>query len=406
MDSIFFWFLLNLIATCFLALYSMGEMALVSFNKIRLQFYLKEGSKRAEWLNFLLKNPSRLFGTTLIGVNVAMMFGSEFGREFFSQMGIDPDFAPLFQVPFVIIFGELAPQFAARSFSEHVAILLSPVLYFSSKIMAPFVIILGWISKLANRLLGGHETHHEMFLTLEELQKILEEQEDDRIHGQNRDFDSLVTSIFRLRGKTARKIMTPLNEVFTLSSNTTVAQFRKSLKRPVAFIPIYNKNPQNIIGITFIRDLIRAGETDKVRDYSKAPWFITENTPLLQILKQFQKNSQTVACVLNNKGQAQGFLSLDDLLEDIFGKNYHTHTKARKVIDVTVSGDMTVQKFNKEFGTNLPFDEEEETLSDYLKTHFDHHPEVGESYLVAPYELIVKESTILDIKSIQVKSRI
>lgn len=403
MDSLF-WLLLNIIATVFLAFYSMGEMALVSFNKIRLQFYKKESSKRAEWLNYLLKNPSRLFGTTLIGVNVAMMFGSEFGREFFNSAGIDPDLAPLFQVPFVIIFGELAPQFAARRFSEHVALLVSPLLYFSSKVMAPFVISLGWISKVANKLLGGHETHHELFLTLEELQKILEEQEDDRLKGQNQDFDSLVASIFRLRGKTARKIMTPLREVFMLSASTTVAQFRKSLKRPVDFVPIYNKEPERIIGITFIRDLIRANDTQKIRDFSRAPWFITENTPLLQILKQFRKSSQTVACVLNSRGQAEGFLSLDDLLEDIFGKDYPSPSKARKVIDVTVPGEMSLQAFNKEFGVEL-VEEGAETISDYLLKHFEHHPEVGESFLIPPYELIIKESSILDIKSIQVKSR-
>jgi CBS domain containing-hemolysin-like protein len=398
-----FWLFLFIVATVILAIYSMGEMAMVSFNKIRIQFYLQEGSKKASWLHYLITHPSQLFGTTLIGVNVAMMFGSEFAREIVSSVGLDPDWAPLMSVPFVIIFGELAPQFAARRFSEHVALLLSPILYISSIVLAPFVLFLGVISRFFNRLMGGKETHHELFLTLDELQRILEEQDEDRPREKNSDFDSLVASIFRLRGKTASRIMTPLKEVFTIPANTTVQHLRKTLKKPFPFIPIYNREPQNIIGIVSIRNLIRSNESRKVRDYSRNPWFIAENTPLIEILKQFRKSSETVACVLDSKGGTQGFINLDDLLEDIFGKA-PIHSKSKKFVDVTVDGDMTLEKFNKEFGTYI----EEEgctTLSDFIVLKLEHNPEEGEIVFVPPYELIVKEVTLLDVKSVQVKTQ-
>lgn len=154
MDSIS-WLLLNLVSIIVLGFFSMEEMALVSLNKIRLQFFLTKGNKRAGWINYLLSHPSRLFGTTLIGVNVAMMLGSEFAREFHSSIGLDPDLAPITQVFLVVVFGELAPQFAARRYSEHVAFLGAPILYFASKILAPFIYLLGVISKIANRLMGG-----------------------------------------------------------------------------------------------------------------------------------------------------------------------------------------------------------------------------------------------------------
>lgn len=400
-----FWFVLFLIFTFILALYSMGEMAMISFNKIRLQFYLSEGSKRAGWLNYLFTHPSRLFGTTLIGVNVAMMFASEFARESFHSIGLNPDLTPLLSVPIIIIIGELAPQFAARSFPEHVALLLSPVLYFSSIILAPFVNFLGWISRLFNRLVGGKETHHELFLTQEELQHILEEQDEDRPRDQGKDFDSLISSLFLLRGKTASRVMTPLNEVYAIPANTTIGFLRKNLKKGVPFIPIYHKEKNNIVGIASLRTLIRANDSKLVRDYARNPWFISEQTPLLEILKQFRKSSETVACVLNSKGVTQGLLNLDDLLEDLFGKTAPLKTKSKQLVDVTVPGDMPIDHFNKEFGLTLS-EEDYDTLSDFLMDRLDHLPEEGETVTVPPYLLTVKEVTLADVKSVQVRTMV
>lgn len=401
MDSLF-WLSLNILTIVILGFFSMEEMAIVSFNKIRLQFFIAQGSKKAEWLNYLLSHPSRLFGTTLIGVNVAMMLGSEFAREFHSSIGLDPDFAPLSQVLLVIIFGELAPQFAARRFSEHVAFLGAPILYFTSKLMAPFVWILGVISKGANRLLGGKETHHDLFLTLEELQKILEDTEEGPT-GKTEEFNTIVSNIFRLRSLIAKKAMTPIKEIVSLPSQTTIAQLRKLLTKSITWIPIYHNDPDNIVGIVFLRDLVRAPDTKRVRDYAVSPWFITENTPVLQVLQQFRKNKALVAVVINSLGRAEGILGLDDILDDIFGRLVKT-PPTQLVIDVTLPGSMTLSAFNKEFKTSL-HEEGCETLADLFLKRLEHHPEEGESLYLPPFEFSIKESSLMEIKKINVRTK-
>lgn len=402
MDSLY-WLTLNIISIVILGFFSMEEMAIVSFNKIRLHFFMTQGSKSAQWLHYLLSHPSRLFGTTLIGVNVAMMLGSEFAREFHASMGLDPDWAPLSQVLLVIIFGELAPQFAARRFSEHVALLGAPILYFTSKAMAPFVWILGVISKGANYLLGGKETHHDLFLTLEELQKILEETEEERPSGKSDEFDTIVSNIFRLRNLTARKAMTPLKEVFSLSSQTTVAYLRKVLHKPLSWIPVYHKSPENVVAIVFLRDLVRAQDTKRIRDYAVSPWFITENTPILQVLKQFRKNKANVAVVIDSQGRAQGILGLDDILDDIFGRLIQPPT-SKVIIDVTLHGSMPLTTFNKEFKTTIQ-EEGCETLADLFLKKLEHHPVVGESLFYPPFELTIKESSFMDIRKVRVTTK-
>src|SRR5262245_63138653 len=113
----------------------MIEMASVLLNLVRLHYYVSKGEKRAVLFNELLNYPSRLFGTTLIMVNSATVFGSEFSREFHEAIGLSPDLAPLTQVLLVLIFGELSPMFAARTHSEHMALLGIPLLYASAKIL-------------------------------------------------------------------------------------------------------------------------------------------------------------------------------------------------------------------------------------------------------------------------------
>lgn len=87
----------------------MLELAAVSFNRVRLEYYVSKKIKRAVWLHYLLQKPSRLFGTVMLGVNVALQVGSQSAREFYSSIGLDPNWAPLSQVFLVVILAELTP---------------------------------------------------------------------------------------------------------------------------------------------------------------------------------------------------------------------------------------------------------------------------------------------------------
>jgi CBS domain containing-hemolysin-like protein len=405
------WLFFNFLTIIILAFYSMIEMACVSLNKVRLHYYVSQGDTRAIYLNSLLQNPSRLFGTTLIGVNVAMVVGSECAREFFSALGLSPDWAPLPQILLVVIFGELAPMFAARHYSEHVAMLGARLLYASATLMTPILAGINLISKIANRLLYQTNSEPDLFLSQEELQKILEE------HGEeySQDFDSeefntIAANIFHLRVKNATQIMTPLKAVPMIASNGTVVQMRAILKKTGAdYLLVYHNNQTNIVGLAFPRDLVRVPNTKRVRDYARPPWFVTENTKAMQILKQFRRNNQTVAVILNDQGAAVGVLNLDDLLEEIIGKVDEGDTgvklkKSFRLIERTLSGEMLVSEFNRQFEAEL--DETEDlTLAQFIASKLGHVPEEGDSIYIAPFEFEVKEASLLGAKTILVISR-
>lgn len=409
------WLLFNLVSIMTLSFYSMIEMACVSINKVRLKFYVSQGVKRAQWLEYLLHNPTRLFGTTLIGVNVATIVSSECARQFHQAIGIDPDWAPLTQVFIVLIFGELAPMFAARVHSEHMALLGAPIVYASSKILSPVIWILGGISRMMNKLLGGKETHPNVLLGQDELVKILEEMDEELPdHTESEEFNAIASNIFRVREKEARNVMSPLTQDRMIPSNLTVGQLRSQLIRGYSEVIIYFRDTANVVGIAPIRDLIRVPDTKKVRDYSYSPWFVTEKTKIMHILKQFRQNNENIAIVLDDKGHAKGILSMDDIIQEIFGKQKAGRKKTSKqdrgekkivVVDRTVNGDMTLEDFNKEFGSHFD-DQSSTTLSAYLMKIFGHHPEAGEELYLPPFEFTVLETSILEIVKVKVRTKL
>lgn len=407
------WLLLNILSIAVLAFYSMLEMACVSFNKVRLQYYVNKGSKRAEWLNYLLHSPSRLFGTTLLGVNVAMFIGSECAREFHLAIGVDPNLAPVTQVFIVIIFGELAPMFAARHHPEHVAMLGVPIVYFSAKIMAPIVWILGKISSLSLHLFGDKEGSGDRYLSQEELIKILEDiDEEHHQEGDGEDLGAIASNIFSLHEKNVEGVMTPLSSLPMLPSNATILQMKNMLRRTDAeILPIYHRHHANIIAIANPRDMLRLSDFKRVRSYASPPWFITKTSRLTELLKQFRYNQERVAIVLNEKGNAIGMVSLDALLGEVFGKiggDEESDSKSSSAVfldDRTLLGTMKVREFNEKFNADLAFDGEV-ALGDMIVEIMGHPPKSGDRVAISNFEFVVKEVTLLSVKSISVSSKV
>lgn len=406
-SSALWWLFFNIVSIVLLAFYSMMEMACVSFNKVRLHYYVNQGNRRAEMLNYLLQHPFRLFGTTLIGVNVAMVIGSECSREFHAAIGLNPGLAPLSQVILVVIFGELAPMFAARHYAEHVAMLGVPLVYTTARLLTPALWIVGWVSKFANYLFKGKSEEVNLFLNKDELQKILEEHGDEPMQKETQEMNLITQNIFRLRHLTAHDIMVPLHVIPRLPSKATVAQMKELIKKTnTDFILIYYQEYKHIVGTAFPRDYLRVPDIKRIRDYSRQPWFVTETTPLTTILQQFQRNNQSVAIILDRHGQAKGLITLNDLLSNVFGESQQTSGKEKSpiLIERTFPGDMKVKDFNRQFPITIDADGSL-TLSELMEQVQGHLPEKGETVVIKPFELTVKESSLLEIKSVVVKTK-
>jgi len=404
-----FWFVLTIVFIATQALYNMVEMAIVSFNKVRLQYYVNKGDKRAVWIHKLIQKPSRFFGTTLLGVTISLQVGSECARQFYYSMGLNPDLALITQFFLVVIIAELAPIFAARRYAENVSMLGSPIIYASSLVMAPIVWTCGVITNAFIKLFAGTQQEPDLFLSRDEIQRIVEEQEESLpVSGEKGDFNLIVSNIFHLKNKVAKQVMVPLDKIKMIPSTATIGEVRQlQAKVSVSFLPIYHRYRSNIVAMAFSRDLIRIPDNRRARDNAKSPWFITEQTTITQILNQFRHNNQHVAVVLDEKGQAKGILSLEDILEEIFEESdasfVEQPVEEQLVIERSFPGEMKISEFNSAFHANIERDGAE-TLEELIVNHLGAHPHQGESVRIDRFEFTVEESNILGIKTISVRT--
>ena len=291
-------------------------------------------------------------------------------------------------------------------------------LFFLAKAMKPVLYTLHIITHPINMLVGGSSRKEVSIFTREEIQKLLETtQHEDPQQTEGEDINAIVANIFSLRRKKAKDVMEPLITVPLVPSNCTVAHMRHIMKGSWQdLLLIYHRHRKHIVGIAYPRDLLRASDSKRVHDYSRPPWFITKDTSVLKILEQFRQNNQDLAIVLNKQGSAEGVLTLDLIIQEIFGKiplaSFSEKTgipagtrKTKQLVDRTINGDMTVEEFSKEFQMVLDAPQKQ-TISQMITENLGHQPETGEAIFLDPLVLTVKETALLGAKVVQVKTRL
>lgn len=405
------WFLFSALF-CIVAqsFFAMMEMACVSFNKVRLQYFISKKDRSAIHLQYLLAHPALLFGTTLICVNAALLIGSECSRKFYEGLGFSPFWAPISQAFLILIFAEIAPMFAGRRYAEHAVMLGVTTLYVVAVILRPFIWLIDLFCSWIHNFFGS-ELKNEGYLSREELQNVIEAREEKYFSQEKDELNTVMDSIFSLKNKIAKELMIPIKDVKMLPAQATLAEIRPLLlDEYIPYVPLFHKDRSNIVAVAYPRDLLRLTESKKIRDHSRAPWFITESATILQILKQFRKNNQSVAIVLNQTGLAIGILTLDDIVDEIFGQEdkwssflEDTPFMHKIALDRAFPGDMPLNEFKEQYQVNISF-KHAKTLAQAMELALGHIPREGENVRIDQFELIVEEATFLGPKTILVRT--
>lgn len=406
MNSPYFYLTLLLIALIMQGFFTMLEMALVTFNKLRVQYYVQRGEKKAHWIYYLKNHPIKLFGTTLIGMHFAMQFGSECARRLYESIGINPNLSPILQTIIVLIFAELAPMFAAARSSEQVSLRGISIIYGASILFSPFIWFFDKLCVLIHSLFNW-SPYVKNYLTREELQTAIEELEEKK--GERaQQFNYIVSNIFSLRAKTAVHLMQPFVPSLLLPSNCTVSDLRlHGFRHPNPYYLITGEETENVIGIAYVRDFLRVDKNALIRPYIKMPWFISEKTPIMQIVKQFRVNNQRLAIVLDTSGHAKGILSLQAIIEEIFQGEIakKSDNRIQILIDKTFSGNSRIEDIEKELGIIIAT-KKDQTLEELFLEHLERYPIKGDILYLEGVILTVRDSSFLGNMRINIKSNL
>ena len=365
----------------------------MTLNRYRLQHLVKQKHKGAIKASRLLKRPDRLIGLILLGNNFVNVLASSLttviALRITGESGIAIAAGILTLV--ILIFSEVAPKTLAAIKPELIAFpaawIYSPML----KLFYPIVWIVNLVANLLLRIVGIHVAKHSKEeLTKEELKSIVSEAGTsipDR-------YQNMLLSIIDLESATVEDIMTPRNEIIGIDLEDPLDVIIKQLTDcPHTRIPIYKENIDRVIGFLHIRKLLTLSSIASLtkQDISKnliEPFFIPESTPLHKQIQTFKVEKLRVGLIIDEYGNVQGLVTLDDLLQELVGEIISDEPDVRKQADGSflVDSSITIRELNRINNWELPI-EGPKTLNGLIIEFMEMIPKPGTSVKLHGYTL-------------------
>jgi Mg2+/Co2+ transporter CorB len=396
------------------AYFSGSETGMMSLNRYRLRHLEKEKHKGAKRVSKLLKRPDRLIGLILIGNNLvniaAASIATVIGIRYFGDVyGMLASTVGLTLI--ILIFAEVTPKTLAALYPEKIAFPSSIVLSLLLKLMFPLVIAVNWITNGILMLLGiSSEQREQHSLSSEELRTVVNES-GSLLHEQDQ---SMLMSILDLEKVSVEDIMIPRSELVGIDVNDDWKKIQKQLTQANhTRVLLYRDNIDDVVGYIHARDALKLLSKSQ---FTKATllravrelYFIPEGTPLnIQLLK-FQHAKERLGLVVDEYGDIQGLVTLEDILEEIVGDftTTMTPTTSEEVIlqpdgSYLVDGSASVRDVNKEMSWELPTDGPK-TLNGLIIEHFEDIPQSNLSIRIAGYPIEIVEVSSNRIKTVRV----
>jgi len=371
---------------CLSAFFSSSETGMMSINRYRLSHQANSGESRAQRVMRLLARPDRLIGVILIGNNLvnnlAAAIATVLAIHFFGEV-TGPAIAPLVLTIVILIFAEVTPKTYAAVKPERIAYPASLVLEPLLKLLYPLVWMVNAISNGLLRLLGVKSIDGESDnLTRDELRTVVHEAGTliPRRH------QAMLLSILDLENVTVNDIMVPRHEVMGLDLDDDLDDILAHIRTSQhTRLPVYKGDINNIIGMLHLRNAARflsRGEVTKAAIVQEArePYFIPESTPLHTQLLNFQNQKRRIGIVVDEYGDVEGLVTLEDILEEIVGEfttdvaglnqEIHPQEDGSHVIDGTAN----IRDINKALGWQLPTDGPK-TLNGVILEHLESFPD-------------------------------
>jgi Mg2+/Co2+ transporter CorB len=401
------------------AYFSGSETGMMSLNRYRLRHLEKEKHKGAKRVSKLLKRPDRLIGLILIGNNLVNIAASSIATiialRLAVEVGLSKDLALLISTIvltlLILIFAEVTPKTLAALYPEKIAFPSSILLSILLKVLFPFVIAVNWITNGILMLLGiSSEQREQHSLSSEELRTVVNES-GALLHEQDQ---SMLMSILDLEKVSVDDIMIPRSELVGIDVNDNWKKIQKQLTQANhTRVLLYRDNIDDVVGYIHARDALKLLSKSQ---FTKATllravrelYFIPEGTPLnIQLLK-FQHAKERLGLVVDEYGDIQGLVTLEDILEEIVGDftTTQTPTPSDEVNlqpdgSYLVDGSASIRDVNKEMSWLLPTDGPK-TLNGLIIEHLEDIPQNNISVRIAGYPIEIVDASENKIKTVRV----
>ena len=312
------------------AFFSSSETALFSLSSVQLHRFKEEGGRSAGKLISLLRAPQQTLVTILFGNELANICISIVGAAMISRvlhLGIEAETVVTVAIitPIVMVACEIVPKNIALRYADILAPVMIFPIHFFFRVIAPLRVVLTWFARKMVVLFGGDVERGESMIMEDEFRRLVDlGRKEGAIEEEERE---IIHKVFEFTDKRIGDIMTPKERIFMLPIDLPYDRLMEEVRSTqFSRVPFYEGDRANIIGVMHVRDLFSfemrkgaAGGSD-IRSLMRPMVVVDTKSPLESLLKEFKKGRAHMAIVIDEGGYIKGLVTMDDVLEELFGE--------------------------------------------------------------------------------------
>ena len=394
------------------------EIAFISANKLNIELRKKQGTYSGKILARFMENPSEFIGTSLVGVNVFVVIYGLLASQVTTQLMdkyhiVLPEYTKLLIDTFIatvviLIFAEFVPKAIFRHKAEVVLTIFSVPMLIMYRIFFPVAKIFVSISEfILKYLFNVNIKENKQVFNRIDLELFVKQSMHSHENETSEVNQELFENALYLVNVKIRKCMVPRNEIEAVEITTPIAEVReKFIGTKLSKIIVYDDTIDNISGYIHHLDMNRRPATVKEILHTITP--VPEAMSAVDLMNRFTKERKSIAWVIDEFGGTAGIVTMEDVLEEIFGDindEYDEQEFVEKQIsenEYIFSGRLELDYLNEKYGFHFPTDESE-TLSGYIITEHEAIPKIKERIIIGKYEFDVLLVTDTRIETVKMK---
>jgi Mg2+/Co2+ transporter CorB len=397
--------------------FSLSETCMMSINRYRLRHLIKQGSRGAYYAGELLSKTEEMLSFILAGNTVfnaaTTILVAEICRRLFGTGDFVLAIATTAASLCILIFAEILPKVFGARFSERLALIASYVLYALVNFVLIRLVMWG-INAIVRGILTllriKPASESAQPLSMEEMRTLVLEGG----HFIPKKHHNIMVNLFDLENMTVDDTMTPRALIEGVDIEDKIESIRNSLATSHhTRLIVFEGDLSNVIGLVHVRKVLNASEKapltkETLRDIMREPYFIPESTPLLQQLTHFQEQQRRMALVVDEYGEIQGLVTLQDILEEIVGEFTSQSPMNAGMFRLEddgsyiVEGSCPLRVLNRKLGFNFPLDGPK-TLNGLLLEQFQDIPEPGTALRIGNYPVEILQTEDRKVKVVRLQ---
>ena len=392
--------------------FSSAETAFTTVNRIKIRSLIESGNKRAMTVDRIIENKGKMLSAILIGNNIVNLSASTLTTSLVISLwgNYATGIATGILTILVLIFGEISPKTAATLYADTFALAYAPVIRGLMTVLTPVIYIIDKLAGIVLKLLGLDQKNMNQAITEEELRTFVDVSHEDGVIEQEE--KEIINNLFDFGESKVKDIMIPRIDMSLIdveSEYLDVINIYKETK--YSRFPVYEDNPDNVVGVLNIKDLITAptGQAFNLKSIMRKPYFVYEQKNTSELFREMQKSSISIAIVIDEYGTSVGMVTTEDLLEEIVGdiRDEYDQDEEEEFKQLAshvyrIDAAYKLDDINSEIGCHLESDDND-SIGGYIIEKLDRFPKTGDHFTIDNLEFIIEKASKARIDSILMK---